>query len=89
MPVDWVPAELLGYVFVLLLVGVLLTLAFGGLRRCGGPSADQILRRRYAGGELSRRQYEEHLAELRRRKENGHDGNPRPHGEPGRGRRAG
>lgn len=89
MPVDWMPAELLGYVFVLLLVGVLLTLAFGGLRRRGGPSAEQILRRRFASGELSRRQYEEHLAELRQRRENGHDGNPGRHGELGPGRRAG
>lgn len=89
MPVDWLLAEVVGYLFVLVLVGVLLALAFGRLRDGGVPGAEEILRRRYASGELSRLQYEEHLEELRQRKENGRDGNPGRHRELGPGRRAG
>lgn len=66
MPLDWLPGEALGYLFVLFIVGVLLALAFGHARRGGSPSAEEILKRRYATGELDRRQYEEQLEEIRR-----------------------
>jgi uncharacterized membrane protein len=55
-----------GYLFVSLIVGLLTLLGFGRLPRRRDRSAESILKRRYARGSLSRREYEDELDELRR-----------------------
>jgi putative membrane protein len=48
-------------------VGALIWLAVAGTQRGGTPdSPEQILKRRYAGGEIPREDYERKLEELRR-----------------------
>jgi uncharacterized membrane protein len=65
-PEGWLASEGLGYLFVALIVGTLLALGFGRTLRRPRPGAEDILKRRYAAGRLTRQQYEERLEGLRR-----------------------
>lgn len=62
----WMGSDGLGYLFVALLVGLLLALGLGRPRRRPVPPAEEILKKRYASGQLSRREYRRQLDELRR-----------------------
>jgi uncharacterized membrane protein len=66
LSIVWMVADVLGYLLVALLVAILVILAFGRSFRRSLPSAEEILKVRYAQGELTRRQYEDQLEELRR-----------------------
>jgi uncharacterized membrane protein len=63
---SWLATDGLGYLFVLLVVGALLALGFGRPRRRRSPRAEEILKRRFARGQITKEEYEKQLEELRR-----------------------
>ena len=65
-PEGWLASEGLGYLFVAFVVGALLALGFGRPRQRPVPPAEEILKKRFARGELTRQEYDERLDELRR-----------------------
>lgn len=58
--------EGLGYLFVALCVGALVLLSFGLPLWRRSPRAEDILKRRFARGEITKDEYEDQLEELRR-----------------------
>lgn len=62
----WLATEGLGYLFVALCVGALLVLSFGLPLWRRAPHAEDILKRRFARGQITKEEYEERLEELRR-----------------------
>lgn len=63
---SWLVTVGLGYLFVALVIAIVLVLGLGRSRRRSGPRAEQILRRRYAAGELTREELEGGLRTLSR-----------------------
>lgn len=59
----WMP---LWWLFGIAFLAALVWLVTATSRRGGGDTPEQILKRRYAGGEITREEYQRKLEELRR-----------------------